>query len=108
MGAVRRLSFVNQRGRETETTVVRQLVSWTRAVLRADDEVGVSVLDIDCGEDGCCAPETVILIMRADRPTEGVKIRKAPESITYTDIETALASDGGCDTAPRPQPDERC
>jgi hypothetical protein len=96
------LLFRKPAGARDRTEVIRELAAWTREILKADDEVGVSVLDIDCCEDGCCDLETVILVTRADGPTESVKISKALESITYADIEVALAPDSDCEAGPRP------
>jgi hypothetical protein len=74
-------SFGRQRGHRTELKSPRELADWTRKILTAD---------IDCCADGCCDPETVILVMRRDRSVEAIMSGKLLESITYADVEPCL------------------
>jgi hypothetical protein len=96
------LLFRKAVGARDRTDAIRELVDWTRAILRADDDVGVSVFDLDCCADGCCDPETIILVMRGDQRAEAIKISKALESVTYADVEGALSLASDCDNTPRP------
>jgi hypothetical protein len=102
------LLFRKPAGVRDRNEAVRELADWTRAILKADDEVAVSVLDLDCCADGCCDPETVILVMPGDRPAAAVRISKSLESVSYTDIEAALSCGSNSGNSPRPgRSDER-
>jgi hypothetical protein len=102
------LLFRKPAGLRDRSEAVRELADWTRAILKADDEVAVSVLDLDCCAEGCCDPETVILIMPGNRPAAAVRISKSLESVGYTDIEAALSCGSDSGDSPRPgRPDER-
>jgi hypothetical protein len=97
------LLFRNLAGAGNRIDTTRKLADWARAILKADDDVGVSVLELDCCADGFCEPETVILVMRGDQPTEAITIRKSLETVTYADLEAALF--GYTDSSSIPHPD---
>jgi hypothetical protein len=67
-----------------------------RAILRADDEIVVSVSEHD---SSCCGARTVVLVMRPDQPTEAVTIDKPIDRVTQADLSTVLAPLAG----PRPR-----
>jgi hypothetical protein len=75
------LLFRKAAGARDRTKSPRELADWTRKILKAD---------IDCCADGCCDPETVILVMRRDRSVEAIMSGKLLESITYADVEPCL------------------
>jgi hypothetical protein len=83
-------------GSEVRSKPTRTLADWARTILKAGDNVGVSVLELDCCAGGCCGSETVILVMREDRPTEAITIGKPLETVTYADLEAALLGNTDC------------
>jgi hypothetical protein len=70
---------------------VFELMMKARAILRTDNETVVSVSEHDCGDPECGRARTVVLVMRADQPTEAVKLEKPIESVTQADLSVALA-----------------
>jgi hypothetical protein len=81
------------RRRDTASTEARDRVSQlVRARLSLGDNDAVTVSEIACGDPGCGGAETVILVMRAGRRTEAVKVKKA--LLLATEDEVLLALDG--------------
>jgi hypothetical protein len=85
------LLFRNPVGTGNRSDAIRKLTDWARSILKADDDIGVSVLELDCCASGCCDPETLILVMRWDRSTEAITISKPLGTITHADLESALS-----------------
>lgn len=52
----------------------------------------LSVNEIACPDPGCPDMETVVLVMRAGRPTRALKIRRLMEAVDANDL-TALAAE---------------
>jgi exoribonuclease II len=80
------LLFRNPVGTGNRSDAIRKLTDWARSILKADADVGVSVIELDCCADGCCEPETLILVMHGDRSIEAITISKSLETITYADL----------------------
>ena len=96
------LLFRNPVGTGNRSDAIRKLADWARSILKAEDGVGVSVLELDCCADGCCDPETLILVMRGGRSTEAITISKPLGTVTYADLESALSENTDCSSIPRP------
>ncbi|MBO0750935.1 MAG: hypothetical protein J2P53_02420 [Bradyrhizobiaceae bacterium] len=96
------LLFRNTAWAGSRIDATRKLADWARTILKADDDVGVSVLELDCCGDVCCDPETVVLVMRRDRSTEAIIISKPLEIVTYADLEAALLGNIECSRISRP------
>jgi hypothetical protein len=96
------LLFRNPVGTGNRSDAIRKLTDWARSILKAGDDVGVSVIELDCRADGCCQPETLILVMQGDRSTEAIAISKPLETITYADLESALSENTDRSSIPRP------
>jgi hypothetical protein len=62
------------------------LMIQARAILGVDGDTVVSVSEHNCADSGCCGTQTVILVMRPDRPTEAIKINKPLETVTGADL----------------------
>ncbi|MCJ2013699.1 hypothetical protein [Methylobacterium sp. J-076] len=53
----------------------------------------LSVNEIACADPGCPDMETVVLVMRAGRPTRALRIRKAMEAVEAADIAALVADE---------------
>ena len=77
---------VSERGNQAALDVITQ----THAILDGDDDTVVSVSEHNCG-DPSCGTQTVVMVMRPDRPTRAVKIKKPLDAVTSVDLSKALA-----------------
>jgi hypothetical protein len=66
------LGFRNRMAVNRRKDAALELMVQARAVLDSDGDTVVSVSEHACGDVGCCGQQTVILVMRSDRPTESV------------------------------------
>lgn len=83
------------RRRDAETSAAREHVAAiVREHLALGENDAVTVSEIDCGDPECGGAETVILILRAGRRTEAVKVRKALKLASVDEIRAALAGAG--------------
>lgn len=96
------LLFRNPVGTGNRSDAIRKLTDWARSILKADDDDGVSVIELDCCADGCCQPETLILVMQGGRSTEAITISKPLETITYADLESAISENTDRSSIPHP------
>jgi hypothetical protein len=96
------LFFGHRQASNRRKNAVLGLMLKARAILRADDEMVVSVSEHDCRESGCCGARTVVLVMRLDQPTEAVRIDKPIDSVTQADLSLALARTGQWRRGQRP------
>ncbi|KAB1075138.1 hypothetical protein [Methylobacterium planeticum] len=77
------------------------------ARLKADLAAGLALGDGDalhvnavaCPDPGCPDTETVVLVMRAGRPTRALRLRKAPGDATQEDVRALAAEEA--EPAPR-------
>lgn len=69
----------------------RRVAALVRAVLSLDEDDAVTVSEIACGDPACGGAETVILLMRAGRRTEAVKLLKPMAEVTDEDVKRELA-----------------
>ena len=66
------------------------MIEWARALVGEDENTGVSLGVNACGHAACRGQETVILLMRRNEPTVGIKISKSVEAVTEADVAEAL------------------
>ncbi len=67
-----------------------KVIEWVRALIGDDENTGVSVSANACGHAACRGQETVILLMRRNEPTIGIRISKSVETVTEADVAEAL------------------
>ena len=67
----------------------RQIKAWVRDLYGLDDTVGLSLTQLVCRDDGCPDIETVIGILRPGRRIETLRLHKAIDAVTESDIVTA-------------------
>lgn len=83
--------FTLGRRRDERTAAASaEVAGIVRTCLGLKDEDAVTVSEIACGDPACGGAETVILVMRAGRKTEAVKVSKSLALITRPEIEDAL------------------
>jgi hypothetical protein len=83
--------FRNRTATDRRSDAACELMIAARAILGADGDPVVSISQHDCGAAGCGGIQTVVLVMRAARPTKAVKINKPIDTITQADLSAALA-----------------
>ena len=66
------------------------MIEWVRALVGDDENTGVSLSANACGHAACGGQETIILLMRPDAPTIGIRISKSVETVTQADVAEAL------------------
>ncbi len=62
----------------------KQVKQWIYQALQIDDEISISLSQLQCTEPGCPPIETVINVMT--NPVQQYKIHKSIAEIEYTDI----------------------
>jgi len=62
----------------------KQIKQWIYQALQIDDDVSISLSQLQCTEPGCPPIETVINVMT--NPIQQYKIHKSIAEIEYTDI----------------------
>lgn len=67
-----------------------KVIEWVRALVGDDENTGVSLSANACGHAACRGQETVILLMRRNEPTIGIKLSKSVEAVTQADVAEAL------------------
>jgi len=63
---------------------IQQVKQWIYQALQIDDEISISLSQLQCTEPGCPPIETVINVMT--NPIQQYKIHKSIAEIEYTDI----------------------
>ncbi|MEM6403889.1 MAG: hypothetical protein AAF757_27310 [Cyanobacteria bacterium P01_D01_bin.116] len=63
---------------------IKQIKQWIYQSLQIDDEISISLSQLQCTEPGCPPIETVIHVMI--NPVQQYKIHKSIPEIEYTDI----------------------
>ena len=76
-------SFGKQ-SQKTSFEKINQIKQWIYQALQIDDEISISLSQLQCTEPGCPPIETVINIMT--NPVNQHKIHKSIAEIEYTDI----------------------
>jgi hypothetical protein len=62
----------------------QRVKDWMYQVLEIDEEIPISLSQLQCTEPGCPPIETVIAVMK--NPVEQYKLHKSIAEIQYTDI----------------------
>lgn len=84
--------FFNRRGGNPDAADhSRWIMALAREALDLGDADGVSVSEIACSHPECGDAETVILVMRAGRKTEAVKVAKAMRLVSEEEVRAALS-----------------
>lgn len=73
------------------TDASRRVAALVRAELALAEDDAVTVSEIDCGDPACGGAETVVLVMRAGRKTEAVKLMMPMATVTGADVAAAFA-----------------
>ncbi len=77
-----------------DPVAAERIKQWAKAQLDEDaqtqDEIAVTVSEIECNDPGCPGTETVILIMQPYHTTRAIKISKLMDQIDQSDICSAL------------------
>jgi len=69
---------------KANTEQTRQVKEWIYQALKLDEEIPISLSQLQCTEPNCPPLETVIAVMK--NPVEQYKIHKPIAEIEYTDI----------------------
>jgi hypothetical protein len=67
---------------------VQQLKTWIYQLLKLDQEITVSISQLQCKEPGCPPIETVITVLT--EPAQQFKVHKAIDEIEQADLMQAL------------------
>jgi hypothetical protein len=76
--------------RDTDREAVREVILWARLALNSEEDVAISVTAHECGDAKCDGTTTMILLLRANQPTQSARIRKPLKSVTREDVARAL------------------
>lgn len=76
-------SFAKQ-SQKASSEKMKQIKQWIYQALQIDDEISISLSQLQCTEPGCPPIETVINVMT--NPVQQYKIHKSITEIEYTDI----------------------
>lgn len=69
----------------------RRVAALARAALSLGEDDAVTVSEIACGDPACGGAETVVLVMRAGRKTEAVKIMMPMAEVGEAQVREATA-----------------
>jgi len=69
---------------KAEPAKVRQLKSWIDELLKLNQEITVSISQLQCKEPGCPPIETVITVL--SQPVQQFKVHKAIAEIEQSDL----------------------
>lgn len=79
------MSFsLGKQSQKASSEKTKQIKEWIYQALQIDDEISISLSQLQCTEPGCPPIETVINVMT--NPVQQYKIHKSIAEIEYTDI----------------------
>jgi hypothetical protein len=79
------MSFsLGKQSQKASSLAIGQIKQWIYQALEIDDEISISLSQLQCTEPGCPPIETVINVMT--NPVQQYKIHKSIAEIEYTDI----------------------
>ncbi len=84
------LRYKQEKSSEHRTDGSARVIRWARAVIGDDENTSVSLGGRECDHAACGGKATVILLMRPDEPTIGIKISKSVEAVTQADVAAAF------------------
>ncbi len=80
-----------------DAVAAARIKQWVRDILEADmekqEDIAVTVSEIDCNDAACPGTETVILIMRPYHTTKAIKISKLMDMVEKSDMEENLEAE---------------
>ncbi|MDF5727951.1 MAG: hypothetical protein PUP92_07900 [Rhizonema sp. PD38] len=74
----------NQKTPKVNTQQTRQIKEWIYQAFQIDENIPISLSQLQCTEPGCPPIETVIAVMR--NPIQQYKVHKPIAEIEFTDI----------------------
>jgi hypothetical protein len=77
-----------QQSQPTNSQQIQQIKQWVYQALDINEEIPISLSQLQCTEPGCPPIETVINVM--DHPIQKYKIHKSMAEIEYADISQLL------------------
>ncbi len=75
---------LGKQSQKASSDKTKQIKQWIYQALQVDDEISISLSQLQCTEPGCPPIETVINVM--NNPVKQYKIHKSIAEIEYTDI----------------------
>ncbi|NJK52708.1 MAG: hypothetical protein HC936_07540 [Leptolyngbyaceae cyanobacterium SU_3_3] len=84
------MNLFSQKKLKADPAKVQQLKAWIYELLNLDQEITVSISQLQCKEPGCPPIETAIAVLT--QPTQQFKIHKAINEIEQADLMQALQS----------------
>jgi len=81
---------LGKQSQKASSEKTKQIKQWIYQALQIDDEISISLSQLQCTEPGCPPIETVINIMT--NPVQQYKIHKSIAEIEYTDINSLKQS----------------
>ena len=72
--------------RKREVGLIRRIKNWAYELLPIAEDSVVSVMELECTEEGCPPVETIIAAMEKGKPTRQWKIHKPISKITRQDL----------------------
>ena len=85
-------TFFNSKPRDAEAAA--RIKQWVRNALENDaikqDDIAVTVSEIECNDAACPGTETIILVMRPYHTTKAIKLSKLMNMVEKSDIVESL------------------
>ena len=79
------MSFTfGQKSHKASSQEIQQVKQWIYQALQLDEEISISLSQLECTEPGCAPIETVINVMTS--PVQQYKIHKSIAEIEYSDV----------------------
>ena len=79
------MSFTfGKQSQKASSEEIKQVKQWIYQVLQLDEEISISLSQLQCTEPGCPPIETVINVM--SNPVQQYKIHKSIAEIEYSDV----------------------
>jgi hypothetical protein len=82
------MNLFSQAKLKADPVKVQQLKTWIYELLKLDQEITVSISQLQCKEPGCPPIETAITVL--SKPTQQFKVHKAIDEIAQADLMQAL------------------
>lgn len=76
-----------------DAALIRKIREWAYQCLPISAEATVSVMELECREEGCPPLETVIAAMEQGKETRQWKFHKPMPEITYADVTNVAANE---------------
>lgn len=77
-----------------DAVAAERIKQWVRDAFETDmqkqEDIAVTVSEIDCNDAACPGTETIILIMRPYHTTKAIKLSKLMDKVEESDIDQAI------------------